>query len=99
MSFRRNANRHDAWIAYRTRAAAQLASIGLPPDLYENEYSLADFLTTGHHAGLQLTLHNLTDPQFWALFHFASSWYDYASADFKAMEQRRLGAAPLDQQY
>jgi hypothetical protein len=90
MSFRRRTNRHDAWIRHRDESAALLREIGLPAAVCESEQTLAEFLTTGHRADLALDLDALPERQFWRLFDFASSWFDHETADFTALERRRL---------
>jgi hypothetical protein len=91
VSFRRNTNRHDWWIVHRDEAAAKLAEIGLPPSVYETERAMREFLTTGRREDLGLDLDALPEEQFWKLFHYATSTFDYDTVDFTALEKRRLG--------
>jgi hypothetical protein len=86
----RHTNRHDAWIKHCQHSAAQIAGIGLPLEMFETEQTLADFLTSGRHAELELDLNALPDEQFWKLFDFATSTFDYEAAAFTALERRRL---------
>lgn len=94
MSFRRRTNRHDAWIEYREKSAAKLAGIGLPAAVYESAQTLAEFLTNGRREDLGLDLDALPEEQFWKLFHFATSTFDYGAASFTALERRRLRGHP-----
>ena len=91
MSFRRRTNDHEAWNSHREASAAEIAAIGLPIALYESAQTLAEFLTSGHREDLELDLDAMPEPQFWKLFHFASSWFDYEAASFTALERHRLG--------
>lgn len=91
MSYRRNANRHDWWGGHRHEVAAKLTEIGLPPLVYETERAMREFLTTGRREDLRLDLNALTEEQFWKLFHYATSTFDYDTVDFTALEKRRLG--------
>jgi len=90
VSFRRRTNRHDAWIKHREEFAAKLAEIGLPDEVFESEQALAEFLTSGRREDLGLDLNAIPEPQFWKLFYFATSWFDYDAASFTALERRRL---------
>lgn len=90
MSFRRRTNRHDAWAKYRDRSAAIIAKTGLPPQIFETESGLREFLTTGRREDLSADLNAISDDQFYQLFDFASSFFDYDTVDFTAMERRRL---------
>ena len=94
MSFQRRVNRHDAWIKYREKSAAKLAEIGLPVAVYDSEQTFAEFLTSGRRDDLVLDLDSVPEPQFWKLFHFASSWFDSEATSFTALERRRVRGSP-----
>ena len=95
MSFRRRMNRHDAWIKHREESAGELAEIGLSTAIYDSEQTLAEFLTSGRREDLGLDLDAVPEPQFWELFHFASSWFGCDASSFTALERRRLrGRSP-----
>ena len=51
---------------------------------------MREFLTTGRREDLGLNLDALPEEQFWKLFHFATSTFDYDTVDFTALERRRL---------
>jgi hypothetical protein len=90
VSFRRRRNRHDAWAAYRNQNGTEFARTGLPPQVFETERSLREFLTTGHLNSVEADLNVLSDEQFNCLFHLVSSFFDHDMVDFGATESRRL---------
>ena len=90
MSFRRCANRHDAWAAYRDQSASVIGRTGLPLQIFETERGLREFLTTGGREDLSADLNAMSDEQFFALFDFVSSFFDWDATTFTAMERRRL---------
>ena len=94
VSSRPRTNKHDAWIKHRQESAVKIAEIGLPAALFDSEQALAEFLTSGRRNDLGLDLDAVPEPQFWQLFHFASSWFDYEAASFTALERRRLHGHP-----
>jgi hypothetical protein len=83
-------NRHDTWIKLRQKWAARLAEIGLPPAVCQTEREIREFLTTGRRDECGLDLDALPQEQFWELFQFATSVFDYDTVTFTALEQRRL---------
>lgn len=97
MSFRKHSNRHDSWIRLCEASAATFADIGLPAVVFQTERNMRAFLTTGHAAEIAFELEAMTEEQFWKLFHFATSTFDYDVADFTALERRRTRGASGEQ--
>jgi hypothetical protein len=90
VSFRQTNNRHDTWQSHCDRYATILAEIGLPMSIFENDRSLAEFLKTGTSQDDSATLDRLDDDRFWQLFGFVTSWFDFDTVGFTAMEVRRI---------
>jgi hypothetical protein len=90
VSFRQTNNRQDTWQNYCDRHAAILAEIGLPMRIFASDRSLAEFLTAGSSQDDSATLDRLDGDRFWQLFSFATSWFDFDTIGFTAMEARRI---------
>jgi hypothetical protein len=90
VSFRQTNNQHDAWQKYCDRQASVLSEIGLPAALFENDFVLSEFLTKGYRQKDEASLDVLDDDRFCQLFYFATSWFDFDTSGFTAMEVRRI---------
>jgi len=80
MSLRRRTNRHDARIKHREESAGKIAEIVLAFRIVRERADVGGVSDDRLSADLEA----LPEPQFWKLFYFATSWFDYDAAIFTA---------------
>ena len=90
MAFRRKTNRHEAWHRTRKRHRKTLLNVGVPDEVFEAESLFTDFLTKGRDPDTEFSLDRMDNEDFWRLFDFVTSHFDFAATEFAAFEKRRI---------
>jgi hypothetical protein len=98
MGFRQpksDAHRRDrAWHNWIGEHRAELAAIGLPPEVYLDEAHWHDFLQNGHlhwHPGAGFSFDTLSLEQMQSLSHFLEREYDALSTEERASQAPLIG--------